>query len=393
MTTRWSQSEPLEAALLARLPGLLTEVSAGLSEYWPDYAGFLEEDPEGMARASVLFVHHLFEIVEPDATHGEIGRNPDNETLHLVFEQIGRQQQRIGNDLPRLLTAFQLGARLAWQHVSDTALEMGLPPHALAALADAVFVFVNELSFSAARGFLEEEREDARARDRRREELADLLLSGRADDDAVRRAADGVGWRIPEKAAVVLVDPHDESARRLLDRLEPDTLPVRHRDMYGAIVPDPDLPSRRPRLLHQLRGAGAVVGYAVPLQRLPWSTEIARLATRLRHDGLIRGDLALAEDYLDTLIVWRDRGLIEALRGQVLAPLDNLSEGARARLIATLSSWLDHQGEVSAMAAELNIHAQTVRYRMAQLRELFGDDLDSARSRARLFLALQWPDV
>src|SRR5690606_22896094 len=110
----------------------------------------------------------------------------------------------------------------------------------LAALADGVFVFVNELSFSAARGFLAEQREDARARDRRRSELADLLLSGRADDGAVRRVATQAGWRIPEQATVVLIDPENEAARRVLDRLEPDTLPIRGGGLYGAIVPDPD---------------------------------------------------------------------------------------------------------------------------------------------------------
>jgi DNA-binding PucR family transcriptional regulator len=43
------------------------------------------------------------------------------------------------------------------------------------------------------------------------------------------------------------------------------------------------------------------------------------------------------------------------------------------------------------MAEELSIHPQTVRYRLAQLQERFGDALESPRSRARLFLALQWP--
>ena len=38
------------------------------------------------------------------------------------------------------------------------------------------------------------------------------------------------------------------------------------------------------------------------------------------------------------------------------------------------------------------MHPQTVRYRLAQLRELFGDALDDPASRARLFLALEWGD-
>jgi DNA-binding PucR family transcriptional regulator len=48
-------------------------------------------------------------------------------------------------------------------------------------------------------------------------------------------------------------------------------------------------------------------------------------------------------------------------------------------------------GDRQAIAEELSIHPQTVRYRMAQLKELYGDRLDDPRSRARLFLALEWP--
>jgi DNA-binding PucR family transcriptional regulator len=51
---------------------------------------------------------------------------------------------------------------------------------------------------------------------------------------------------------------------------------------------------------------------------------------------------------------------------------------------------LRHMGDRAAVAEELHIHPQTVRYRLAQLRERFGDQLDSPRSRARLFLALVW---
>ena len=79
------------------------------------------------------------------------------------------------------------------------------------------------------------------------------------------------------------------------------------------------------------------------------------------------------------------------LREQVLAPLDEVTPSVRDRLVTTLRSWLHHQGDVQAVAEELSIHPQTVRYRLGQLREHFGDALDSPRGRARLFLVLGWP--
>jgi DNA-binding PucR family transcriptional regulator len=78
------------------------------------------------------------------------------------------------------------------------------------------------------------------------------------------------------------------------------------------------------------------------------------------------------------------------LRKQVLRPLGELSPATRDRLTETLASWLRHMGDRTAVADELFIHPQTVRYRMCQLREYFGAELDSPRSRARMLLALEW---
>jgi DNA-binding PucR family transcriptional regulator len=43
---------------------------------------------------------------------------------------------------------------------------------------------------------------------------------------------------------------------------------------------------------------------------------------------------------------------------------------------------------VRATAEALHVHVQTVRYRLAQLREVFGDALDDGRARLELALAL-----
>jgi hypothetical protein len=391
MTVTQEDRARLEETLVGRLPALLQAVSEGLSGNWPDYADFLRSDPAGHADAAALFVHRLVEMSDPATGLPDDEGQPVDETVHLVFEQIGRAQMQAGSDLTRLLTAFQLGARVAWRHVSEIALEMRLPPSSLALLADSVFVFVNQLSFAVARGYLQAQLDDARLRERRREELAELLMSGRASAEAIRAAAAGAGWPLPERSAVVIVDPADQVARQVVDHLGSGCLPVRQRDLYGAIVPDPHTPPARARLARQLRGASAVVGYAVPLDRLPRTVEVVRVVADLRRSGMVAGDPVFADEHLDTIIVWRDPGLTEALRHQVLAPLDAVSPGVRARLTETLTSWLRHQGDRQAMAVDLRIHPQTVRYRMAQVRDLFGDALESPRERARLFLALTWP--
>jgi hypothetical protein len=379
----------LEAALTEALDPLLDEVGHGLAGYWPDYAQYLEVERAGIIDAAMLFVHRLVEMSDGAlAGQGDLPTLGD-ETVHLVFEHIGRQHQHDGVDLNRLLTAFQFGARVAWRHVANIALGLGMQPTALALLADSVFVFVNQLSFSATRGYLQAQIDDSRERERLREELSELLLSGRASEPAIRSAAIRCGWRIPERAAPVLVDVEDAAARRVLDRLGGEMLPIRRDNLYGVIVPDPDTPGR-PHLAQQLLGVHAVVGSAVPLQHLPRSTDIAHAASQLRSAGLLTGDPVFVEENLDTIIVWRDRGLVEALGRQVLAPLDDVGDDTRDRLVETLRAWLLRQGDHRATAEDLNVHPQTVRYRLRQLRDLLGDAMDDPRSRARLFLALAW---
>ncbi|TCC48918.1 PucR family transcriptional regulator [Kribbella capetownensis] len=394
MTVATFDRARLEEALLEGLPGLLSEVRDRLAEHWPDYAAFLDAERDAVVEPAALFVHRLLDMSIADLSSPErASLDRADETVRLVFEEIGRRQQQVGNDLTRLLTAFQLGARIAWRHVAATALRLDFAPDNLAALADSVFVFVNQLSFSAANGYVQEQLDDALARERRREELANLLLSGRASTEAIRTAALQAAWRIPETAAVVIyIDGDHELARTMVSRLEPGALPIRRNGVvFGAIIPEPSGPGRRLQLSRELTGLGAVVGNPVPLAELPRSLEIARIAARLRKTGVLTDDPVFADEHLDALIVWRDESLVAALREEMLAPLQGETEAARARLTETLASWLRQFGDRHAIAEELRIHPQTVRYRMARLRALFGDRLDDPESRARLFLALEWP--
>ena len=57
----------------------------------------------------------------------------------------------------------------------------------------------------------------------------------------------------------------------------------------------------------------------------------------------------------------------------------------------TLRAYLDHRGNAAAMATDLHLHPQTVRYRLRQLRELFGDELEDPEARFELELALRSP--
>jgi hypothetical protein len=377
----------LEPIVVDRLPAILEEVRDLLGEQHPDYAAFLAEEFDEVVTASQAFVHRLISLADRPA-----GRFPDLEPgfEQVVFEEIGRVQHQQGRDVTSLLSAYRLGARVAWRHVSEVALGLDVQAEAFASLASTVFAIVDQLSEASLRGYLREQADAVRTQERLRDELTELLLSDRADMAAVRAAAQRAEWAIPRSAAIILVDQDNELGRALLARLDDTCLRLRRTSVLVTIVPDPAGPGRRAWLARALRGAGAVVGASVPIDKLPASLRIAEVTARLRRDHLLSDDPVFADEHLDAIIVHRDDRLLDALRSRCLAPLDELNESSRERMSATLTAWLRHMGDRKAVAEELHIHPQTVRYRLGQLQRLFGTSLDDPSARATLLLALNW---
>jgi DNA-binding PucR family transcriptional regulator len=95
--------------------------------------------------------------------------------------------------------------------------------------------------------------------------------------------------------------------------------------------------------------------------------------------------------HLVELVLGADGEAAEDLRCQVLAPLNDLRPNTAERLAETLRSWLLHQGQRDAVAADLFVHAQTVRYRMTQIRELYGERLNDPQTVLELIVALSIP--
>ncbi len=386
-----SQLEAMVPSLRLAVPELLDELAEHLQRLTPEYSHFLGERRAEVAMAAEGVICTLVRIaqqvlgehVSPDAVLAEAA-DP------TIFEQIGRMQWRQGIPIGTLLAAYQLGARQTWRLIAKQALRHEVPPEGLTALAESVFSFVDQLSSASAAGYLGEQSESAAAREHSRDELVELLLSDRSDSQAVRTAALRAGWRLPATAAVVLVGRQNEAGGTAISRLDQSCLRMRHGGLLGAIVPDPNAPGQRQRLAAVLRGASATVGHAVTLAQLPASARIAAIAARLQEERVLTGDPLFADEHLDAIIVHNDPRLLQALRRQCLQPLEGLPAGSQTSLRETLRCWLLHGGDRRATAAQLQVHPQTVRYRMGRLRELFGDDLDDPGYRLKLLLALAW---
>jgi hypothetical protein len=377
-------------ALVEGVPAMLADVAVEMRDVAPEYAAVLAERDAEVLDAAVTAMQRLVAQAGEPAPQVATGPDPAAAIVQALFEEVGRSQWRAGYPLPTLLAAFQVGARVAWRHISGAALASGVDPARLAALAGAVFSLVDQLSSASAAGYLAEQEEQGLAQQRLREELVQLLLSDRSDSGAVRRAAELARWPVPELATVVLAAPDDEVARAALSRLEPAGLRFRTPTGQGVVVPAADTAEWRERIARLLDGTAAVVGPLVPPANLPLGARIASVGLDLHRQGVLRGDPVFVAEHIGTLLVHREPRLLEALRRRRLAPLEQASPGIRTALRETLRAWLVHMGDTATVASELQVHPQTVRYRLARLRDLYGAALDDPEIRLELLLALAW---
>lgn len=372
----------LAAALRPVLPELAEETIVAIGQEVPDYARPLEGPfgkalRAGVERALTRFVDEI----EAPGTLDEQSRR--------IYVQLGRAELRAGRSLDALLSAYRLGARLAWERFVAAAEAAGHEPRTLYALAGAIFTYIDAISAESVAGFSAEQTRAAGERARRRRALVRLLARDDAAPEEVRDVALQADWPVPAAVAALVVTGADPD--RLAARLDPQALAATDGETGIVLLPDPDAPGRRPRIAAAVRDVPAALGPSVDPQRAHHSLARARATLRLLGEGrLAAGELAVADEHLlELLLHGEDAALAADLAATVLAPLAGVGEGSRARSTETLRAWLDHPGQVQRVAATLHVHPQTVRYRLRALRELFGEGLEDPEQRFALGVALR----
>ncbi len=106
----------------------------------------------------------------------------DRSASNAVYRGLGRGEHRERRSLDALLSAYRLGARVAWRRVSALAIEASVDRRTLTVLAEAMFAYIDELSALSADGYAEEQSVAAGERERLRRGLAALLLEAEPDE-------------------------------------------------------------------------------------------------------------------------------------------------------------------------------------------------------------------
>ena len=301
---------------------------------------------------------------------------------------LGRQEFAEGRNMDCLQTAARVGGRVAWRHLSSFGQMTGASADAICTSAEAVFAFVDEMSALAIEGYTQAQARSAGALERRRRRLLEVLLSEPpASTAAVHSLADSARWHLPDQVTVIALEHRDGSAPPT-PVLDDEVLMDLEGEQPCLVAPGDDRHLRD--LEAELGGWRAAVGPTVPTAQAALSLRWANRAMALVQRGVLADrPVTWCRDHLSTLWLLADELLVEQLAHRSLAPLAPLTVKQRARLAETLLTWLRTRGSAPEIAAELKVHPQTIRYRMHQLQNLFGERLNNPDDRLEMEIALR----
>ncbi len=398
----------LAARVERRIPALARTMVATFVAEVPLYAQLPREQLDGeiydISRENLrLFFRCLRERRMPS----------DDELAEPRASAARRAEERL--PLQSVLTAYHVGGRIGWRAmVAEARPDEG---DELYRLAEGVMAYLQALTNAVASAYLEEQQHIyGEQRDARRA-LAETLLAGVPDqggdgDGAPVALARRAGVRLAPGYMVLVLrlgpsaDERDagvvgavasrRKVRRVqaqLDRLagepvltllDPDGGPVLC--PVGAAVAEAALRDAGALVDDLAAAAGAQtlagVAWRPGVDRIPAAAaearEVCEIATRLHHPpGAYRLDDVVLEH-----AVTHPRGTATGLT-RVLAPIL-----ARPDLLETLERWFAADFDRRAAAAALNVHPNTLDYRLRRVAALTGVDPGSARGVQLLGAAL-----
>ncbi|WP_024935244.1 MULTISPECIES: helix-turn-helix domain-containing protein [Actinomadura] len=390
-----------------RLPDLLGVMVEGVLRHVPEYdrpgdAAYWRVAEAAVAQAMEHFVQV---IADPDTSWAEV---------YQVFFDVGYGEAVEGRSLEHLQNAMRIASRLAWRHLAVEAERLGRPPALVSLLAEANFAYLDALASAAAHGYARAREKAAGEREQRRGRLLALLLSDPpAPPEVVREQSARAGWPLPRRLAVIVLRPRPGSGGEGPAGLPPSLLTGLDHGRPCLVMPDPDGPGRLDELGATLAGWTGAIGPAVPPEEaatsLTWArraldlapaapasargtSNSARGASASARGGGRRarrgGVLVRAEEHLPGLLLREGASLAAIVASRRLAPLDEAGPRQGLRLAVTLLECMKHGFNATGAAEVLCVHPQTVRYRLAQLHQMFGFDIEDPEIRLEMMLLL-----
>jgi len=261
--------------------------------------------------------------------------------------------------------------------------------------------------------------------------LEGLLTAGQSPDDIARLAvrAERLGYRIPDSAWVLVLEPDDErtlakfQTQPLQERLQRDLNELTQRRFPGSLVvaratytvllipaqaaaargglaqPNPaGLEEFARAILALAQGLGRRLLFSAGMGNLAASAlelarahEEARQALRLsrRAGGVGQVTSYRSLGALRLLLEVRDPDVLRRFVDETLGPILGYALRHRTPLLATLEALVSQRWNQRAAARQLHVHINTLAYRVQRIEDLLSASLDDAETRVVLSVALQ----
>ncbi len=346
------------------------------------------------------------------------GRTPTEDDF-LAIRAGGARRVHQGISLESFLRAARMWGEQLWEAVLEES-DPTEPAEREAALdiAGRVMRHVDVMSRHVAEGFLNELQSVWSDREVVRRDLLDGLVSGQGDSERIRRLARSLKLSLAERYVVIVLRGADAlpeehadqplasrvALRRIVDLARrhlrssghPVLVGMRHGEVV-ALCPAEDLAAindvrERARALaealaesevcvgvggcHQAIGDVAA-GYGEARDAVEIAVGIGIYGRPLHFDEVLIDHLVRSTPHADRIL------------DSTLRPLLSYDAGKQAELVSTLRAYMDSGFNLSRSAETLQVHPNTVVYRLRRIRELSGRDPQDPNDLLLLFLGLK----
>lgn len=339
------------------------------------------------------------------------GHPPTTEQLEQAAS-FARRRVHQGVSLPALLRAYRVGSGGIWNKLLEAVGDSpALYPELLRKISPYLLYHFDVIAQAVSLVYTSEQFHRAQWRDRLRHDLCGVIFTGTEDADAFRHFAQALGLdasaphaalALQTQATGMPVSDLDESLSRIVEPvcqqlgIEPDRLlmTVRHGQILlwlplphgeSPIAHDQQL-ARRAAALTSPEGPIVQVGIGLPAlgahgwrQSADQALKAVQLGGRLnakqtthRYSDLLLEDVVMESEHTARYF--------EAL----LEPLTH-----EPSLLETLQVFFELRQHRKAVAGRLNIHPNTLNYRLQRIEALTGAALDDLETLSKLSVALR----
>ncbi len=354
-----------------------------------------------LLRAARVAAHRfLDDAVGPEEPDGASGSSGRVDQVDELFRRLGRTQAERDHDWTTLDTSLHVATRASWHQLVDFATTHDLTRPELQHLADALFTYLDHVRDQLTTGYQHAHHTAPQTRHRARTRLIELYTT--------HTSAGGTGDPSGN------LDPHPRRPRRdrrmaptrrghhpghQLPRRTPhpprhpppcsSTTPT-HPGRTLVVAPTTDHHDLITHISRTRPGLRIARSWPVPPTQAGNALRWCNRALDLVHQGVIAPHTLIdCATHATQLWLHAEPSMRQHLCQELLHPLLAETPHSRAILSETLLTWVETRDSAPAIAARLDVHPQTIRYRWKRINELFGDTLRDPESTLRMTLVLK----